>query len=207
MPRPARPLSPEASERLRLAAAEAFGAKGLDDASLNDILKQADMGKGSFYHRFADKAALHDWVADAMARAVIEQSRPPGLSSLTAETFRAELSAMLGRFTSLAAERPELANLGLMFHNSAGLPEERAMTMVRAAVLRWIEDALLRGRELGVIRADLPADLLSALAIASLTTIDTWVLAAPSEPAARASTASAALDALWALLAPPAPSR
>ncbi|MHA7987498.1 TetR/AcrR family transcriptional regulator [Rathayibacter sp. CAU 1779] len=202
MSRPARPLAAEASERLRLAAAEAFGAKGLEDASLNDILKQSNMGKGSFYHRFADKAALHDWVTETMAGTMIERARPPDLASLTAETFRAELSAMLARFTGLASERPELANLGLMFHNSAGLAGSRAISAVRAAVLGWIEAALLKGRELGVIRTDLPADLLSTWVIASLTVIDGWVLAEPIERAERAATASAALDAIWLLLAP-----
>lgn len=180
VPRPPRPLAPVAAERLRLVAANAFGADGLDGASLNDILKRCGMGKGSFYHRFADKAALHDWVVRALADDMVDSLQPPDLRMLTAASFRPALTAMLGRATALAAERPELMNLGLMFHNSATAPADRAISGVRAAVLNWIGEALMTGRALGVVRSDLPADLLSAWAIASLTTIDEWVLNAPT---------------------------
>ncbi|WP_168203890.1 TetR/AcrR family transcriptional regulator [Humibacter ginsenosidimutans] len=201
MPRPPRPLAPASAQRLLLAAADAFGAKGLDDASLNDILKRAGMGKGSFYHRFADKAALHDWVTETMAGRARTALAAPGLGTLSAASFRQELTAMLARFMVLAGEHPELANLGLMFHNSADAPPERTIARVRATVLGWIEAALTRGRELRVIRDDLPSDLLTQWTVASLTTIDRWVLADPDGPSARGAVAATAVDALWALLA------
>jgi AcrR family transcriptional regulator len=205
MPRPPRPLDAAAADRLRLAAADAFGAKGMDDASLNDILNRAAMGKGSFYHRFADKAALHDWVTRSLAGDMLAALRPPDLRTLTAASFRAELTAMVGRAAALGVQRPDWANLGLMFHNSAGAPPERAIAEVRTAVLGWIQRALTTGRGLGVIRSDLPADLLTEWTVTSLTTIDRWVLADPADPEQRARAATTALDALWTLLAPPAP--
>lgn len=202
VPRPPRPLDARAAERLRAAAAAAFGAKGLEDASLNEILSAAGMGKGSFYHWFADKAALHDWVVDGMVDQLRAELRVPAPAALTAATFRSELDGVLGRFMRAAEADPRLANLGRMFHNSAGAPGERSITRMRAAALRWIDEVLRAGRERGVIRDDLPADLLSAWAISSLTTLDQWALAA-DEPE-RAAAASTALDALWSLLAPPA---
>lgn len=41
------------------AALSAFAAHSFRDASLNDILKEADMNKGSFYYRFRDKMELY----------------------------------------------------------------------------------------------------------------------------------------------------
>lgn len=41
------------------AALTAFAAHSFQDASLNDILKAADMNKGSFYYRFRDKMELY----------------------------------------------------------------------------------------------------------------------------------------------------
>lgn len=41
------------------AALSSFAAHSFRDASLNDILKAADMNKGSFYYRFRDKMELY----------------------------------------------------------------------------------------------------------------------------------------------------
>lgn len=201
MPRPPRPLDSARSEQLLAVASEAFGADGLENASLNDILTRAGMGKGSFYHWFSDKAALHDWVTRRLADAIVAEIQVPDLSTLTRESFRQELSALLDRFERLAVARPELMKLGLMFHNSADAPRERAIAGVRAAVMTWMADALVAGRTLGVVRDDLPADLLSAWTVSSLTTIDSWVLNSDADLASRASTATTAIDALWHLLA------
>lgn len=201
MPRPPRPLDSARSERLLAVASEAFAADGLEDASLNDILTRAGMGKGSFYHWFSDKSALHDWVTRRLADAIVTEIQVPDLSTLTRESFRQELSALLDRFERLAVARPELMKLGLMFHNSADAPRERAIAGVRAAVMTWIADALVAGRTLGVVRDDLPADLLSAWTVSSLTTIDSWVLNSDADLASRASIAATAIDALWHLLA------
>lgn len=201
MPRPPRPLDADTAERLRAAASAAFGAKGLEDASLNDILGAAGMGKGSFYHWFADKAALHDWVVDGMVEQLRAGLRVPAPSALTAESFRSELDGVLARFMRAAEADPRLAGLGLMFHNSAGASGERSIARVRTAALQWIDEVLRVGRTRGVIRDDLPADLLSAWVISSLATIDQWALhvAGPEQ----ATVATTALDALWSLLGPP----
>ncbi|WP_460518328.1 TetR/AcrR family transcriptional regulator [Humibacter antri] len=203
MPRPPRPLDPARSQRLLVVAGEAFAADGFDGASLNDILGSAGMGKSSFYHRFADKAALHDWVVRTMANAILTGVRVPDLAALTAASFRPELSDLLARFQRLVAERPDLMSLGSMFHDSADAHEERAIAHVRSAVMGWVGDALRAGRELGVVRSDLPADLLSAWAVSSLTTIDQWVLSADAPLATRAAASTTAIDALWNLLASP----
>ena len=203
MPRPPRPLDPARSQRLLVVAGETFAADGFEGASLNDILSRAAMGKSSFYHRFADKTALHDWVARTMADAIVTEIRVPDLETFSAASFRPELTALLDRFQRLAAARPELMSLGLMFHNSADAPPERTIVRVRSGVMTWIAEALQRGRELGVIRSDLPSGLLSEWTVASLTTIDRWALTAPEPMPSRATTAAAAIDALWSLLAPP----
>lgn len=44
---------------LKEAAIEEFAKKSFQDASLNEILKNAGMSKGSFYHHFGDKFGLY----------------------------------------------------------------------------------------------------------------------------------------------------
>lgn len=200
MPRPPRPLDARRTALLREAAAESFASQGLNGASLNEILTRAQMGKSSFYHYFADKAALHDWVAETLSAELVSAIRPPELSELTAVTFRPELSALLDRMEAVAAARPELMELGRMFHNSTDVAPERAIARTRARMIDWLTEALLTGRQLGIIRADLPAELLTAWTIASLTTIDQWVLTSEHHVDATRDTATTAIGALWQLL-------
>lgn len=200
MSRPARPLDPSAADRLCTAAAAVFGARGLDGASLNGILNQTGMGKGSFYHRFADKAALHDWVTERLSAAALAEVRPPHPDGLTAELFREELSAVLARLAQMALARPELMDLGRMFHNSVDAPPERAIAKMRQAVIAWIAGVLEAGQGLGTIRTDLPRSLLTGWAIASLATIDQWVLTSADDAETRGRTAAAALGIFWELI-------
>lgn len=201
MSRPARPLAAPKAQRLRDAAANAFGCDGLDGASLNHILKRAAMGKGSFYHHFEDKAALHDWVTESLSAALLDQVRPPSLEALTKTNFQTELSALLGRAAQSTVTKPELMNLGRIFHNGADLDPHRTITKVRHNVIAWITDALHTGRTLAVVRQDLPIDLLTTWVIASLTAIDQWTLSTSSSAAVRRTAGETAIAALWQLLA------
>jgi AcrR family transcriptional regulator len=200
MSRPARPLDTAAADRLCAAAAAAFAARGLDGASLNGILSRARIGKSSFYHRFANKAALHDWVTERLSTALLNEIHPPQPHAFTTQDFRDELAALLARLGHVALTRPELLDLGRMFHNSADTPPERAITRVRLAVNRWIADVLESGQRLGSIRTDLPLDLLTAWAIATLTTIDKWALGIENRTESRHEAATTALNIFWNLI-------
>lgn len=200
MSRPARPLAASTAVRLREAAADAFARSGLDAASLNSILRRAEVGKGSFYHHFADKAALHDWVTERLSADLLAEVRPLRVETLTTVSFRPELSALLDRLGRLATTQPELMDLERMFHNSAEVAAERAIARVRRTMIAWVADALRTGQSLGVIRRDLPLDLLTAWTIASLTVIDQWALTTTAPITARRAAAEMALRDLWQLL-------
>ena len=45
-----------------------FAQKDFDDASLNNILKEANMSKGSLYHNFGDKFGLYLAMMDMIVR-------------------------------------------------------------------------------------------------------------------------------------------
>ncbi|MEO1367722.1 MAG: TetR family transcriptional regulator C-terminal domain-containing protein [Acidobacteriota bacterium] len=86
--------SPEPSSRERLLGAgrELFWRRGFHDVGLNQILKAAEVPKGSFYHHFESK--------EAFGRHVVEE-------------FAAESLAVLDGY--LAEERPPLDNLRRFF--------------------------------------------------------------------------------------------
>ncbi|MGI6151995.1 MAG: TetR/AcrR family transcriptional regulator [Christensenellales bacterium] len=54
--------------RLQEAAIDEFSKKKYEDASLNDILKNSKMSKGSLYHHFGDKFGLYLAVMDIIVK-------------------------------------------------------------------------------------------------------------------------------------------
>jgi AcrR family transcriptional regulator len=54
--------------QLQEAAIDELSLKKYEDASLNDILKNANMSKGSFYHNFGDKFGLYLCIMDIIIK-------------------------------------------------------------------------------------------------------------------------------------------
>src|SRR5262249_34876664 len=63
-----------------------FLTRGYDNASLNDVIAEAGVSKGAFYHYFASKEALLEALAARMAREALAQVQEvldkPGLDAL-----------------------------------------------------------------------------------------------------------------------------
>ncbi|MEO9176463.1 MAG: helix-turn-helix domain-containing protein, partial [Gaiellales bacterium] len=52
------------------AAARLFAAEGVDAVSMEEVAREAGVGKGTLYRRYADKGALSAALIDADARAL-----------------------------------------------------------------------------------------------------------------------------------------
>jgi AcrR family transcriptional regulator len=63
-----------------------FLARGYDNASLNDVIAEAGVSKGAFYHYFPSKEALLEALADRFAQAALAQVQDvlddPGIDAL-----------------------------------------------------------------------------------------------------------------------------
>ena len=69
------------------AAMAEFSKKRFEDASLNDILRKAQMSKGSLYHHFGDKFGLYLAVIDIIGQRKIEFFTPLMLKGLEGGHF------------------------------------------------------------------------------------------------------------------------
>lgn len=58
----------ERKTELLEAALDEFAAKSYDDASLNTIIKNAGISKGTFYYHFADKQALYLFLLESSVK-------------------------------------------------------------------------------------------------------------------------------------------
>lgn len=205
MPRPRfNKLSAKKRERILEAAAKEFAAHGYDGASLNQILDNAGISKGAAYYYFDDKA-------DLFATTILHYSQELLADSLsdpaqfTAVNFWDELTAVYRHQFTNYAERPWV--FGVV---KAGGSLSAEMLLQGPLAEFWeqaqfsLVQILQRGRELGVIRTDLPEDLLLSLVIAVDDAHDRWLYAHWSElsPEEQAQAADRIGDTLRRLLSP-----
>ncbi|WP_194410512.1 TetR/AcrR family transcriptional regulator [Microbacterium cremeum] len=196
MTRTARPLSREREARLFEAAARVFLTRGFEASSLNRIIDAAGMQKSSFYHYFADKRDLHDRMLQTLIATLSEYVRLPDLPTLNAPSFWPAMYLLLDDVGRMTGERPETIELARVFHAAA---EDDEAVRLRAAARSWTDAALARGVELGVVRADLPTQLLGDIAFAAVVAVDRWALNPDAGPDA-SDQAHRALEALRRLL-------
>ncbi|MGD2079152.1 MAG: TetR/AcrR family transcriptional regulator [Chloroflexota bacterium] len=182
MPRPRfNKLSANKQERILEAAAKEFAAHGFDGASLNQILDEAAISKGAAYYYFDDKADLY-------ATTVLHYSQELmadlsfDLAQFTVANFWDELAAIYRQQFTSFAERPWVFGVA-----KAGGAPTMEMLMAGPLVELWQQAQVLlaqliqRGRELGVIREDMPEELLLALLIAVDDAHDRWLYAHRAE--------------------------
>lgn len=163
------------------AAAKEFAAHGFDGASLNQILDEAAISKGAAYYYFDDKADLY-------ATTVLHYSQELmadlsfDLAQFTVANFWDELAAIYRQQFTSFAERPWVFGVA-----KAGGAPTMEMLMAGPLVELWQQAQVLlaqliqRGRELGVIREDMPEELLLALLIAVDDAHDRWLYAHRAE--------------------------
>lgn len=178
MPRPRfNKLSAEKQERILEAAAKEFAAHGFDGASLNQILDDAGISKGAAYYYFDDKADLYaTTVLHYSQEVLVDLSYDP--AEFTAANFWDELAAIYQQQFTGYAERPWVFGVA-----KAGGAMTTEMLAAGPLAELWRQAEFLlaqliqRGRELGVIRSDMPEDLLLALLIAVDDAHDRWLFA------------------------------
>jgi TetR/AcrR family transcriptional regulator, regulator of autoinduction and epiphytic fitness len=159
------------SERRRAAildaALQVFGQYGYRRTSMDDIAREAEIGKGTIYLSFASKEevfrALSQRLAERMLAGAEEASRAPGT---TADKLAAMHAAWFGTYAETVRHSPHAAELLDAKHRlSADLIAEAA-SRYRRLVRDVLAEAAAAG-ELDLEAAGLTADATAELLIAS----------------------------------------
>ncbi|MDO5093331.1 MAG: TetR family transcriptional regulator [Propionibacteriaceae bacterium] len=173
MARPAAPIQPQALARLHLAAAQEFGALGLEHASLNRILAASGMAKSSFYHRYQGKRALYDELI-ARVHGVVERALSQLDSDVTsAEEFWGSACRAVAELEQAATDHPELATAAALLYRADAAAE---LSGLRRDLADKLRRRLAQGQQLGAVRTDLPLSLLTDLTVAMMLALDAWTL-------------------------------
>lgn len=196
MARPRFHALPEARRRAILdAAARAFAEHGYQRASLNEILADVHVSKGAAYYYFDDKADLFATVVDD-AWASIAEGFASDLEALDEATFWPTLEALHRRQLRSFASRPWTWRAAKAAGPALADPVAGPALRERlASPIRVLARLLKRARRLGVIRKDLPEDVVLAMVSGVDDALDSWLLERPAR-ARNAKVARAAFAAL-----------
>ena len=170
-------LDPERRESILSTAGEEFAAHGYAAASLNRIIDAAGISKGSLYYYFDDKADLFTTVIDEVVQRVLSDVGGFDLDRLDRTNYWDSLRRFGLESTGLMSKDAWYVRLAMAFPRLREEPE--AVEGVQAA-LEWSRrlttDLLGRGRELQVVRRDLPLGLLVEVTMAADEAGDRWMV-------------------------------
>ena len=168
-------LDPERREAILSAAAEEFSDRGYAATSISRILDRADLSKGSLYYYFDDKADLFATVVDEAVKRLLVEAGGFEPSSLTRESYWPTIRGFGERSVGMLEEPAWYGRIAAAFPRLRMEPE--AVDAVRPALewgRKWTRDVLSRGQELGVVRTDLPLELLVEITMAMDEAADRW---------------------------------
>jgi AcrR family transcriptional regulator len=177
MPRPRfQKLSPARREQILETAAREFAHHGFDGASLNHILGAAGLSKGAAYYYFDDKADLFTAVAKHYFFDHVASDAGLDVEALDARTYWPTFVEMMRQTFLHIREDAAMSGLARAVWK---LPAEarRAdgpLAQLYAFGRAWLEGLIRRGQEVGVVRTDLPPDLLISLVMALDEATDRW---------------------------------
>lgn len=171
-------LESEKRERLMEVAAQEFARYGFEGASINRILERAQMSKGATYYYFEDKVDLFFTVVQYCNERLqlINQGIDP--SALTVETFWPTFAELHRQPLLRSFEQPWLFAAVNAARRLAPESLEREPLASFAQQLKgWVMSIVKRGQALGVVRDDIPDELIFAWLQALDAAGDRWLLA------------------------------
>ncbi len=170
-------LALEKRERLFDVAAQEFASRGFEHASLNHILEQAQMGKGSAYYYFEDKADLFGALIEYTRKYLQLDDLRVDDAALTPETFWSTVAALRRKPLLRSFEHPWFFWVLSVPAQLSPAPSEREpLARLSQQIRTLLMQLIQRGQRLGVIRADVPDDLLLAWLLALDQASDRWLM-------------------------------
>ncbi len=154
-------LALQTRERLLRIAARHFAVRGLEGASLNEILAEAGLSKGAYYYYFDDKDDLLATILDHAADEMLARLRLPAFERMTREEFWPAVERLVESWARVADVSSDLMQIGLQFTTLRRQNPRFAPILAKARTL--YVSLIEPGQRLGCVRTDLPLDVLVRL--------------------------------------------
>jgi AcrR family transcriptional regulator len=150
-------LDEDKQQAILQAAAEEFAAKGFEAASINQIIENAGISKGSMYYYFEDKADLYTTTVKEGIEKMVAQSGGFDIDALQADTFWEQVLDYSHRSMPQLSDNPVFIELARIYFEEVESGENpEIIEPIDEFANNWTRRFIERGQELGVIRTDLP---------------------------------------------------
>ncbi len=158
-------------------AAVEFAARGYGGASVNRIIAQAGISKGSLYYYFEDKEDLFATVMEQALTRMVAGAGFPSPEDLTADTFWNTFRDLMRRSVDFLKANESYVMLARSYYQlRLEAPASPAARRVLEMGRNQLNTLLARGQELEVVRTDLPLELLVDVALSVDEAGDRWRL-------------------------------
>lgn len=149
-------LPEDKQARIIEAALREFADKGYQQASLNVIVANSGIAKGSLYQYFTDKAGLFLYVFD-FAIAVVRRLLVQVKDSTVEEDFFCRLEKSLLAGLDFIRQHPQIYRIYLKILFDQQVPQrQELLTRVRQYAADYLQSLLRQGLARGEIRGDVP---------------------------------------------------
>lgn len=163
-------MAPEIQRRILDAARTEFVAHGYEGASINRIIQDAGINKGSLYYYFEDKADLFVRVIQDVQESMIREVADLDVAAVVTnppKDFWGYMESASLQKTAFAFAHPDITRLSSDFLRQASKPGAPARF---TAFMQELRDQMLpllqMGQAQGAVRTDLPLSMLMDLLMA-----------------------------------------
>ncbi len=172
-------LASEARARLLEVATKHFAKCGFECASLNEILAEAGLSKGSYYYYFEDKDDLFATALESALEAMLQRHPVPDLDSVRREEFWPTVERFVCELAATFEPSGELVQLASQLTEAQRRSPSFAPMLAKTQTLyrRLIEP----GQALGCVRTDLPLEVLVRLLEVNDAVLDSIFAANPAK--------------------------
>lgn len=141
-------------EKITLAAVREFGEKGYRSASINAMVKELGIAKGSVYQYFEDKSSLFLYVfADSMEK--VKQYLKNVRSATVDQPVSLRLKKTLEAGVCFIEEHPSVYRLYVTFLNDDSMPmRQELLSALRHYSLEYIASLLESARDKGELKPE-----------------------------------------------------
>jgi len=170
-------LTPEKQEAILEAAGREFAEKGFEAASINRIILTSGMSKGSVYYYFEDKADLFATVLERTTERIMAEVGWPALEILGPDEFWDAILELTHRSVEMVQREEWWIKMArALYRRRPGETTGPALERIRELGRGWWRAIIERGQTLGVVRTDLPQELLVQSAMGADEGGDQWMM-------------------------------
>lgn len=154
----------ERREELINAATIEFGEKGYENASLNNILKEAGISKGTFYYHFKNKEDLYIYLFNILAQEKMNFFN----KNINPEDFNKDIFTLLKTMSKLGLKfayyRPDIAKFSISFLKDINKPIfNKVMEKYNLENNNYLDVLIDKAYDRGELREDLPKKFVKSI--------------------------------------------